>query len=311
MGWKFGQGKGQRLLVNVKQLKYVCAIVDRGSFSSAAAQEGVSVQAVSKAMAELEEKVGEPLFERMSSGVRPTPFCRALAARARRVLDEWDGLERLVRSHALAGSSGDPFRIGLCCLPYDGVERLLALISLLTGKILQRKVDVSLVTCIGAADLLRSGELDALVTIDPLRDADVTCGALGTLASSVLLAEDHPLASRKVLTLDDLADYPVLCPTEFTHFVSAVLGPYRARGLRSEPFEVLTQEMSVDFFLNRQGYSFMVAGNATGAPEGLAVRPIARGDAIPVPVYLTTLSSSQSTDYVEFRRALAGLSLFS
>ena len=40
--------------MNIKQVRYVCSIIDLGSFSAAAAREGVSVQAVSKAMPELE-----------------------------------------------------------------------------------------------------------------------------------------------------------------------------------------------------------------------------------------------------------------
>ena len=74
--------------MNIKQVRYVCAIVELGSFSAAAAREGVSVQAVSKAMAELESALDGPLFERRSVGVTPTPLGRAFAARARRVLDE-------------------------------------------------------------------------------------------------------------------------------------------------------------------------------------------------------------------------------
>lgn len=49
--------------MNIKQVRYVCSIIDLGSFSAAAAREGVSVQAVSKAMPEPEASLGEPLFE--------------------------------------------------------------------------------------------------------------------------------------------------------------------------------------------------------------------------------------------------------
>lgn len=65
--------------MNIKQVRYVCAIMDLGSFSAAAAHEGVSVQAVSKAMAELESSLGGPLFERRSAGVVPTALGRHLS----------------------------------------------------------------------------------------------------------------------------------------------------------------------------------------------------------------------------------------
>ncbi|MBM6775139.1 LysR family transcriptional regulator [Olsenella profusa] len=67
--------------MNVKQLRYVCSIVDAGSFSAAAAREGVSVQAVSKSMAELEGRLGTPLFERLSAACAPRPSATPLPGR--------------------------------------------------------------------------------------------------------------------------------------------------------------------------------------------------------------------------------------
>ena len=151
--------------MNIKQLKYVCAIIDSGSFSSAAATEGVSVQAVSKAMAELENKLGTPLFERMSAGVKPTSFGRAFAVRARRVLDEWDSLERFAKAGASDPVSGGVFQMGFCCPQYSGVEKFCMLISTVTGRVLGRKVEVTLEACSDALDDLRAGKFDGIISL--------------------------------------------------------------------------------------------------------------------------------------------------
>ncbi|MDM8271243.1 LysR family transcriptional regulator [Thermophilibacter provencensis] len=295
--------------MNIKQLKYVCAIVDSGSFSSAAACEGVSVQAVSKAMAELEGKLGTPLFERMSVGVRPTPFGRAFAARARRVLDEWDSLERFARNSTL-GAADVPFRMGFCCPSYSGVEKFCMLISTVTGRVLGRKVEVTLEACSEALDDLRSGKLDGIITVGPVSGDDVVCGALGTIGSCVLFAKGHPLEAKECVTLDDLADYPVLDPTNFEHFHDAVLSAYLAHGLLSEPHEVTTHDTSIEFFTKKNGYTFIVGGNVTGAAEGLVMRPLVPGDALAIPICLTTPKGASSVDFVEFRHALSRLTLF-
>ena len=297
--------------MNIKQLKYVCAIVDSGSFSSAAAHEGVSVQAVSKAMAELEGKLGTPLFERMSVGVRPTPFGKAFATRARRVLDEWDSLERFSQRGTMDVASDAVFRMGFCCPTYSGVEKFCKLISTVTGKITSRSVDVILEPCSSALDDLRAGKFDAIITVGPVSGDDITCGALGTIGSCVLIAKGHPLERKSAVSLEDLGDYPVLDPINFEHFHTSVLEAYLAQGLRSELFAVTTHEMSIDFFTKQNGYSFMVGGNITGPAEGMIMRPIVSSDAIAIPICLTTLKTSRATDYVEFRRALSRLSLFS
>ena len=53
-----------------------------------------------------------------------------------------------------------------------------------------------------------------------------------------------------------------------------------------------------------------MTGNAR-ASEGMIMRPIVSSDALAIPICLTTLKTSRATDYVEFRRALSRLSLFS
>lgn len=294
--------------MNIKQVRYVCAIVDLGSFSAAAAREGVSVQAVSKAMAELEATLGRPLFERRSAGVTPTSLGRAFATRARRVLDEWEALERFASAPSAAAAT--PLRMGFCCPVYPGVERLVKLISTVTGRVLGRRVDVEMLRCSEALDALRSGRSDALITVGPLEADDVACGPLGTVSSDVLLAEDHPLAAKDELTLDDLADYPVLYPCDFEHYCHAVVDEYLKRGLRSEVFELPTNGVSAESVFDRNCYSFIFVGGVTGAPEGFVIRPLVHGDALPVPICLSSLRGSGCIDFVSFRRALSRLSLF-
>ncbi|WP_417229204.1 LysR family transcriptional regulator [Thermophilibacter sp.] len=295
--------------MNIKQVRYVCAIMDLGSFSAAAAREGVSVQAVSKAMAELESSLGEPLFERRSAGVTPTPLGRAFATRARRVLDEWEALERFVSEPGVAPAPA-PLRMGFCCPVYPGVERLVKLISTVTGKVLGRQVNVDMLRCSDALDALRSGRCDALITVGPLEADDVSCGALGTVSSDVLVPQNHPLAAKSEVTLDELADYPVLYPCDFEHYYRAVVDEYLKRGLRSEVVKFSVGDSMPDSLTDGSCYSFIFVGNITGAPEGFVIRPLAKGDALPVPICLSSLRRPGGIDFVAFRRSLSRLSLF-
>ena len=295
--------------MNIKQVRYVCAIMDLGSFSAAAAREGVSVQAVSKAMAELESSLGEPLFERRSAGVTPTPLGRAFATRARRVLDEWEALERFASEPGVAPAPA-PLRMGFCCPVYPGVERLVKLISTVTGKVLGRQVNVDMLRCSDALDALRSGRCDALITVGPLEADDVSCGPLGTVSSDVLVPQNHPLAAKSEVSLDELADYPVLYPCDFEHYCRAVVDEYLKRGLRSEVVKFSVDDSMPDPVTDGSCYSFIFVGNITGAPEGYVIRPLAKGDALPVPICLSSLRRPGGIDFVSFRRSLSRLSLF-
>ena len=296
--------------MNIKQVRYVCAIVDLGSFSAAAAREGVSVQAVSKAMAELESSLGESLFERRSVGVAPTQLGRAFASHARRVLEEWDSLERFVAAPQAERIYSSVFRVGFCCLSYPGIERLVHLISTVIGKVLGRKVEVELLDCSEGLGALRSHRSDAVISVSPLFADDVNCAPIGTLSSSVLLASTHPLAARDRVSLADLSGYPVLYPIAFEHFCESVVDAYRARGLSSPVLEVSKESMPPNFFIEKNGFTFIVAGNVTGAKDGFVIRPIETGDMQPVPVCFSSLRGPGSFDIASFRKALSRFSLF-
>ena len=71
--------------MNIKQIDYFIAVAAHGSLSSAARESDVSVQAMSKAMSDLEEEFGGSLFERSHQGIMLTPLGEELLQRARPV----------------------------------------------------------------------------------------------------------------------------------------------------------------------------------------------------------------------------------
>lgn len=79
----------------LRQLEYLVAVADHGTFGAAADAVHVSQPAMSSQIAELEQKLGVTLFERDRRGARVTPEGDAIVAAARRVLDEAAQLVRL------------------------------------------------------------------------------------------------------------------------------------------------------------------------------------------------------------------------
>jgi DNA-binding transcriptional LysR family regulator len=90
--------------MDLDQLRYLVAAVDRGSFAQAAAALGVTPPAVSMSVVRLEEELGVKLFERTTQGSKPTPVARNVVAGARRVLQASEEL----RSVASGESDDDP-----------------------------------------------------------------------------------------------------------------------------------------------------------------------------------------------------------
>lgn len=93
---------------DLDDLKLLCAVVDRGSFSAAAQHVGTTQPRVSRAIARLEERLGIPLVRRSSRGVAVTPDGERYAVRARRMLTELETLEGELTS---GGEDGGPLRV--------------------------------------------------------------------------------------------------------------------------------------------------------------------------------------------------------
>ncbi|MFC8722144.1 LysR substrate-binding domain-containing protein [Kitasatospora sp. NPDC057198] len=84
----------------LRQLEYLVAVVDTGSFTRAAERLHVTQPALSHQMRALESTVGGPLLERLPRSVRLTPMGRAVLPHARAALAEAERLRAVARRTA-------------------------------------------------------------------------------------------------------------------------------------------------------------------------------------------------------------------
>src|SRR3954467_14073318 len=96
--------------MELRQLAYVVAVADEGSFTRAAAREHVAQPGGSAKVRRLERELGQALFHRGPGPVTPTaageavlPFARAALAAAAGVRDAADEIAGLVRGRVALG----------------------------------------------------------------------------------------------------------------------------------------------------------------------------------------------------------------
>jgi DNA-binding transcriptional LysR family regulator len=83
--------------MTLRQLQYLVAVVDEGSFARAAPALFVSQPTLSQQVRALEDEIGGPLLERLARGVRPTPAGEALLPAARAALAATERARRSAR----------------------------------------------------------------------------------------------------------------------------------------------------------------------------------------------------------------------
>jgi DNA-binding transcriptional LysR family regulator len=180
-------------------------VVDVGSLTGAAAAMGYTTSAVSQQMARLEAQAGVPLFEKSGRGVRPTAAGLLLAEHAQRVLREVADAETAL-ADLRAGRTG---RLRIVSFHSAG-ESLLPpaiaeLLRALPGVHIMPIVDETA----GALRRLRAGEVELVVVVEEYGrgeqpEDDLLRWHLLDDDYRVLLPDDHPLAGRRTVALEDL-----------------------------------------------------------------------------------------------------------
>src|SRR5215470_18392482 len=74
--------------LKLRHLEIVLAVAEAGSMAKAATRLAISQPAISRAIADAEEMLGVPLFDRSPQGVEPTQYGRALLKRGVAAFDE-------------------------------------------------------------------------------------------------------------------------------------------------------------------------------------------------------------------------------
>jgi DNA-binding transcriptional LysR family regulator len=192
--------------VETRELRYFVAVAEELHFGRAAHRLGMAQPPLSRAIAQLERRLGAPLLERSSRGVHLTAAGAVLLQEARAALDAVEAAERRTR-RAATGTAG----VVLVTKAAASAELLAKLLDAYAAE--PGAVEVEVLLC-GPGEqerFLREGRADVALLHRPF---DSTAGLdveeLGTEAQVVLLPAGHPLTGRSSLRLAELADLPGL-----------------------------------------------------------------------------------------------------
>ncbi|OUP05932.1 LysR family transcriptional regulator [Collinsella sp. An2] len=288
--------------MNIQQLRYFCAVMRTGSFSAAARAEDVTVQAVSKAIAELESELGGPIFVRRSRGVVPTAFGIELNQYAEQALVAFDQVGKVLeaRRDAAGAAHDDVFRI-LLAVPYFNNYRIVcAGLERFLSKQLAMKVDFGLCMGYEAVPQLLSGDLDALITVGEYANPLCDCVRVGSLPVGVFVANKHPLRKKKLITIEDLAPYPVGHAEGLDDFNETILNLYLKNGMTSRVVNVRTQDEVKHLLRDEFGFTMGVGISAFAMSPSWSMLRFVPKDSIPISVCAVSAKDHKSERYLKF-----------
>jgi LysR family transcriptional regulator, hydrogen peroxide-inducible genes activator len=192
--------------MNLRDLQYLVAVADLQHFGKAAQACHVSQPTLSGQIKKLEEEWGVQCFERTNRRVMPTQEGLAMIAIARRILQGAAEMKELAQrlKDPLAGS----FRLGAfpTLAPYLFPSLTPAIVKALPQLrliLIEEKTEHLLAA-------LQQGELDAALLALPLPDAQFASLPLFEDPFFLAVPRNHALAQQASISLDALANTPLL-----------------------------------------------------------------------------------------------------
>ncbi|MEB1263698.1 LysR substrate-binding domain-containing protein [Xanthomonas campestris pv. campestris] len=193
----------------LKPLRAFCQTVRLGSVSRAAEALYVSQPAVTLQLQALERDLGVALFERSGRRLAPSREGQLLYDMALPLVESLDGLEAAFREKVRGLDAGE---LNIAA----NSSTILYLLPRIVANFRARHPDVRLTlhNAISAdgTDLLREDAVDLAVGSMLDVPADLNYAPVYRFEQLLITPPDHPLASKPIVTLQNLSPYPLILP---------------------------------------------------------------------------------------------------
>jgi DNA-binding transcriptional LysR family regulator len=221
------QVRQARRKLKLRQLEILLAVADARSMAKAAKQLAISQPAISRAIADAEQALGLPLFDRSRQGVRPTHYADALVKRGIAAFDEIAQGEKDVAF--LADPASGELWIGSAPGLAEGI--VLTVVNRLSS-IYPRVAFHIVASFMGVDELIRDRrvELGFGRTNASMAQLDLNTEILFGDSLAVVAGVQNTLLRRRKIRLADLVQEPWTWPARGTEIDILVGDAFRASG---------------------------------------------------------------------------------
>lgn len=225
--------------MTLTQLKYVIGIADAESMNEAAKMLFITQPSLSAAVRELEAEIGTEIFRRTSRGVTVTPEGEEFLGYARQVVEQY----RLMESKYIEKREAKK-KFSVSMQHYSFAVRAFVEMVKQFGmdeyefavhETKTHEVIDDVRNCKSEMGILYLNDFNRKVLSKLFHEYDLEFHELLECGVYVYLWKGHPLADKKVIALEELAEYPCLSFEQGSHnsfyFAEEVLSTYEYKRL--------------------------------------------------------------------------------
>lgn len=187
--------------LKIQPLRYVMAVWEEGSFHGAALKLHRSQPALSMAIRDLEERLGQPLFEKAHKG-QLTPFGEYCLPRFRELVTQHDRLANELQ-HLAEGHQG---RVTLATVPSVAGRLMPEFLAAFVAEYPEININLHDENAEFVCRLVASGEVDLGISSMWVHDESLAFSPLFEDNVGVVMRKDHPLARHNSLKWQELTE---------------------------------------------------------------------------------------------------------
>lgn len=210
------------MFLDTKHLRSLLAISETGSMVRAAESLHLTQSALSHQIKGIERHYDVPLFLRSTKPLTLTPAGQKVVELARQVLPCIAATEEQLKRF----SEGEAGRLHIAIECHACFEWLRPVLVDYRKQWPDVEVDIRMDVSFDPLPSLQRGDVDLVVTSDPSNSANIVCETLCDYRALLIMAPEHPLASKAFIEPQDLADQTLITyPVErqrldiFRHFL--------------------------------------------------------------------------------------------
>lgn len=189
-------------MINISHIHAFLELVEQLNFNAAAERLHLTQSGLSRKINVIEERIGQRLFERTTRFVRPTSAALTLAAHWREALSHYEA--GLVEINAPERDLSGSLLIGVSATSRYGVWQNLS--DMFVKAFPSVRARVESMPSQDVAFHVRNGDLDVGFCGGPVSDSGLGVIQVEQIHYRALVPDNHPLASRQSLQLEDLRE---------------------------------------------------------------------------------------------------------
>jgi LysR family transcriptional regulator for metE and metH len=258
--------------MEVRHLKLIREIAEKGSLTKATDSLYLSQSALSHQLREVESQLGTSLFHRVNKKLVITGAGKIVLESARKVLRELENTETMVKDY-VGGDTGS-VRVATQC--YTCYYWLPSLMQDFNKEFPKVEINIFPEATKDPIKELLAGKLDLAVVSERIDNPNITYQKLFTDELLAVVHSDHPWAKRKYVNARDFANENVLVhslPIESIYFFRDLLIPEDVQPKKVIPielteatFEMVKARMGVKVVAGWIAHPYLKDGRLTTVP---------------------------------------------